>query len=885
MTLPTSSRVSDVYTTNGTQKDFSFGFRVFYDPENGGYGLEVRRQTVDGYEIIPKSQYDVIPSSDSSSGIIRFYTAPVAGLKIYIAGFTEAIQQLDLTNYGRYSAESIETQFDYITAIIQEWISSLGEETRQRIAADEILNQYVVQRIDDFVQQVNQNWDAKNQQIEDYIASIMPSFTQTLREEIEAFAVGGMQDAIDQTLADSKAEIDDAVARANAAALAAAITGKLYDTPEAGVDPVTGVSDGAYFNVRSSSDESYIDEYQNVGGSAVSTGRSYSSSRVVVLDSVADLLALPEGRRKEGFSYTVRGSVFRWDAGRFVPQGRVSVRAFGATGSGDDTAACQAALDFMRDYAASQTSPVQGGRPVVTFDNSPTGRYPTTDTLVISRLIDVDMSDAVIYSGPADRPAMVHGEPGQVVWMPKSIYRVSRPTAIWKDAPKERGTETDIGLVLYNFNTANQCLIAMASRFEIGFQAAGSGGGFAYNHISLGYLIDNKVQQWNYSEANGWCNENSWYGGRFSRQTSVVGNRSCTGIRSLGASTSDSGHNSNTWYSPSFEQLGKGIDGTVPVIDGENLTQCRILNFRDENNGPLLLREGANAWENELTPSYGSLINYRSKIDDSASPSPSTLVSWSPRLKYYDAHTQLVWDSGDIVQKACHVDGGRINVAGMVGAVLATTANPMGSSYIADGNIVPGGVTYPNRALGVFLEMPARDFDTTLIIRLLSNPLGEARPVLVCFDENFVQIDALLHPSTVRTRQGHSVIPNNLLGGSFGWTYASTGVYYMQIAKTVKYLAVYAETLNLTSALQRLQIHTQPSMMPIRAFVPYDELVTGMNIGKAPPTTGNSKLGKIILNSEPTAGSPYGWRCIESGNPGVWEELAFSTPAPPPPEV
>jgi len=274
MTLPTSSRVSDVYTTNGTQKDFSFGFRVFYDPENGGYGLEVRRQTETGYEVIPKSQYDVIPSSDSSSGIIRFYTPPASGMDIYIAGNTATIQQLNLTNYGRYDAESIETQFDYITAIIQEWLSSLSEETRQRIAADEILNQYVVQRINDFVQQVNQNWDDKSQEIEDYIDSIMPSFTQTLRDEIEAFAVAGMQDAIDQTLSESKAEIDDAVARANAAASAAAITGKLYDTPEAGVDPVKGVADGSYFNVRSPDDDSYLAEYQNIGGVPTPTGMS-----------------------------------------------------------------------------------------------------------------------------------------------------------------------------------------------------------------------------------------------------------------------------------------------------------------------------------------------------------------------------------------------------------------------------------------------------------------------------------------------------------------------------------------------------------------------------------------------------------------------------------
>lgn len=314
MTLPLNSRLSALYDTNGTQKDFSFGFRVFFDPDNGGYGLEVRRQTADGYEVIPKSDYLVLPVEDNSAGVVRFSVAPSAGQQIYIAGKTPTIQQLVLTNFGRYSAESIETQFDFITAIIQEWLSALGEETRQRIAADDILTQYVVQRIDDFVQQVNQNFDDKSQEIEDYINTIMPSFTQTLRDEIEAFAVAGMQDAIDQTLAESKAEIDDAVARANAAALAAAITGKVYDTPEAGVDPVTGVGNGAYYNVRSMEDDSYLVEYQNIGGVPTPSGKSYPSSAALQqinnvtiqnVDSIADLqyLAKWDGRTVQTKGY------------------------------------------------------------------------------------------------------------------------------------------------------------------------------------------------------------------------------------------------------------------------------------------------------------------------------------------------------------------------------------------------------------------------------------------------------------------------------------------------------------------------------------------------------------------------------------------------------
>lgn len=65
---------------------------------------------------------------------------------------------------------------------------------------------------------------------------------------------------------------------AEAAATAATIGAGVFKTPEAGVDPVTGVADGAYFNVRSSSDESYVDEYQNIGGVPTPTGKTYPSA-------------------------------------------------------------------------------------------------------------------------------------------------------------------------------------------------------------------------------------------------------------------------------------------------------------------------------------------------------------------------------------------------------------------------------------------------------------------------------------------------------------------------------------------------------------------------------------------------------------------------------
>lgn len=83
-----------------------------------------------------------------------------------------------------------------------------------------------------------------------------------------------------------------------------ATTVQTFNTPEAGVDTVTGVADGAYFNVRSSNNESYIDEYQNVGGSAVATGKAYPSD--VAIQNVANYTALPF---KQGKTYALHQRV------------------------------------------------------------------------------------------------------------------------------------------------------------------------------------------------------------------------------------------------------------------------------------------------------------------------------------------------------------------------------------------------------------------------------------------------------------------------------------------------------------------------------------------------------------------------------------------------
>ena len=81
-----------------------------------------------------------------------------------------------------------------------------------------------------------------------------------------------------------------------------------YYTKEAGVDPITGVADGAYFNVRSSSDELYVDEYQNAGGSAVATGKRYLSALGVQLqEKPANTIKDVNGKNQQQINDAVAG--------------------------------------------------------------------------------------------------------------------------------------------------------------------------------------------------------------------------------------------------------------------------------------------------------------------------------------------------------------------------------------------------------------------------------------------------------------------------------------------------------------------------------------------------------------------------------------------------
>lgn len=196
MTLPTSTRVTDPYETDGVQRDFEFDFPAFYNPDTGHYGIEVRRLTALDYEVIDKSLYDIFLTDENKSGFVRFHAAPMAGDDIYIAGDTTRSQQLNLINYGRYHAESVEKGFDLVVALIQEFVSKVDEETRQRILADQALRDFLLIKFNQFTAEVTTKIDKHIGDINGFMSSLIPMFVCIMRKEIANYAETGMMQVI-----------------------------------------------------------------------------------------------------------------------------------------------------------------------------------------------------------------------------------------------------------------------------------------------------------------------------------------------------------------------------------------------------------------------------------------------------------------------------------------------------------------------------------------------------------------------------------------------------------------------------------------------------------------------------------------------------------------
>ena len=134
-----------------------------------------------------------------------------------------------------------------------------------------------------------------------YEQAVLMGYTGTLAEWMDQIADASK--AADRAGDHAVSAAEDAL-KAQNAAKNAVFAGVVFPTAAEGVDPILGVQNGAYFNVRSPLSEHYIDEYQNVNGVAVATGKSYPTSDH--FQNISEHTALPF---VDGTSYKINRRV------------------------------------------------------------------------------------------------------------------------------------------------------------------------------------------------------------------------------------------------------------------------------------------------------------------------------------------------------------------------------------------------------------------------------------------------------------------------------------------------------------------------------------------------------------------------------------------------
>jgi hypothetical protein len=233
-----------------------------------------------------------------------------------------------------------------------------------------------------------------------------------------------------------------------------------------------------------------------------------------------------------------------------------------ADGTTDDTAAVNAAVAAAK--AAGRT--LHG-----------TGTLRINSTVIIDCAADLSNATLNYYGSTV---AVQVGT--SVATAPTGTHRltVALPRVVHAAKPTTGWTAGSVGVRLLNLNSS-QVTVPHVQHFETGLQGYGQAYGTAYNNIYLGHLDFNKHNLSLSGDATGWCNQNTFYGGRFSHSSAegygLSGTRHII-LKHLPLSQV----NNNTWVNPSLESPNV-VDVVVEIESGQyNLW----INPRYEQMGP-----------------------------------------------------------------------------------------------------------------------------------------------------------------------------------------------------------------------------------------------------------------------------------------------------------
>jgi len=529
-----------------------------------------------------------------------------------------------------------------------------------------------------------------------------------------------------------------------------------------------------------------------------------------------------------------------------------------------DVNAYATVADAITEVTARKLS---GQTPILWFSPRNTD-YETLSTITVPTGVHVIMDEPLVYTGTAEEPCLVVEAQGQRNFSVNLTIRVTRQTqSDWLD-------ENNIGVVIYNANTAN-IYIAEATNFTIGFQAIGSSGGFAYNNVEIGLVMNNKFSLDLTNETStggvGWCNENRFVGGRYGDNTGVGIGLSRYGVRITSKDGTYLANNNNVFEKPSFElnQSTAGAGEAIPILIEHGFLN-KFESCRDEGNNSTFVRLLNDSQHNDIDIGYTSILTDITAMDDRTARANNML---SIRNKKLLESGTVVFNSGKLVDKACYYDTSNINVSGvmlaggsidMLRKFLPTSTLSINVSYL---EFLTG------RGVGVCLDSKK---SKRFVIKMDVETGYGGRTYIRCYDVagNILTNTGINHPYV---RGTSNFIFNAGYGGSYGTAVDSGRDMFFKVHDDVKTIHVMITEGTNNLRIRGFQVISLDGYCS--AFTGYEEIINGVNLGTVVPTLGTYGKGKVVLNDNKTelGTSPNkyvieGWECIVSGTPGTWIE-------------
>lgn len=551
------------------------------------------------------------------------------------------------------------------------------------------------------------------------------------------------------------------------------------------------------------------------------------------------------------------GSVIKTNRGSWIAKfnKKIDVKDFGCIANGvfDNGDNLLRLTSYLNSVIPSETNRYKLIFPI--SDNY----FRTTVGVTIPAFVELEMKTPLLASGLTSTLLTI-GSSDKVNIKTKLEINVRSEAVNWTDLSYE-------GFKIVNSNSSFITLVQTVG-FSYGGVFMGRANGFSYNEIRLGQLANNKIDLKLTNLSNGWINENSFFGGRFHRVSSINPGQDKYNV----LITSDDGiytnNNNNNFYKPSFENGYTGTGDIVPIVI-EHGVQNAFYDVRMETgNVPCLIRTMNASSDNVVEVGFISTVPYTyDKSVQDLGTYPTTIIKARKGGVNQQASKYIVYQSGDLSKKIFSSDG--VVAYAPDEMIIGVSTNSLTSKTVTTGITVVNS-TSPNlpshvligttRAIGVKV-------DTSKNKRFVINKhtiVGgtQGRISIRCYDAAGV----ILTNTKVYVKGEATTVPaySTNFGGVYRMGSDGDTNFYINLDTDVKSIDVLIG--GGTAAAQLVSFNITAIDFPSSIINPYNK--TGWYSATIPTNT-SYEVGTIVYNTVQTSGRVSGW--IYNGT--AWVEL------------